>query len=214
MRAEAPLAPHLVASRQASEIEGGRRGPLWPPSAFIFTFDHCCSNRFGETGIDVPSFWAKSETRYSSSIQRYWINSGSASHCGPCCCDPIEIGLPAGKEFFIPLAVLGHPAAGQGVEPDADGAEVARAMPQPGPRRRAQALRPGQTRKLVADIVDAHIATSPLCGAAGSASLPQATAHPLPPLAEREAPHALTPCSSPRERGDPVAASSAVRASR
>jgi hypothetical protein len=50
-----------------------------PPKAPIHssTFSHCWSSRFAEIGIDVPSFWAKSETRYSSSIQQYWTNSGS-----------------------------------------------------------------------------------------------------------------------------------------
>jgi hypothetical protein len=34
------------------------------------TLAHCRSRRTAETGTAVPSFWANSETRYSSSIQR------------------------------------------------------------------------------------------------------------------------------------------------
>ncbi len=80
---------HLLPPPSFESGSGDRRrkgrATLAPFRLYSLTFDHCCSRRFAETGIDVPNFWAKSETRYSSSIQRYWINSGSASQCGPCC---------------------------------------------------------------------------------------------------------------------------------
>ena len=67
---------HFIAAQLArSGLSGAWRRPVHTRSSLA----HCCSNRFGETGIAVPSFWAKSETRYSSSIQRRRSNSGSKS---------------------------------------------------------------------------------------------------------------------------------------
>ena len=55
----------------------GRR----PRPVHVRTLAHCCSKRFGETGIAVPSFWAKSETRYSSNIHRSCRSSVSKMPC-------------------------------------------------------------------------------------------------------------------------------------
>src|SRR5689334_17964063 len=45
---------------------------------YNFTSNHCSLSRLAETGIDVLSSCAKIEMRNSSSIQRYWISTGSA----------------------------------------------------------------------------------------------------------------------------------------
>ena len=68
------------------------------------TFAHCCSSRFGETGIAVPSFWAKSETRYSSSIHRKCSNSGSTMPCDLMMPGLLQVKLPARLELLELLA--------------------------------------------------------------------------------------------------------------
>lgn len=73
---------HFGTAGAAAQISRGPRTiDAMAKEPHVRSFAHCCSNRFGETGIAVPSFWANSETRYSSSIHRRWINSASKRPC-------------------------------------------------------------------------------------------------------------------------------------
>ena len=154
MRAGAPLAPHLVASRPASEFEGGSVGHSGPLPPLLFHLRPLLLQSLRRNGNRSSKLLRKERDAILFQHPAILDQLGIGFALRAVLPEPFEVTLPMRKEFLIALAVFRDPAAVQGVEANPDGSKIPGAMPKPGPRRHAQTLRAGETRELFADIVD------------------------------------------------------------
>ena len=190
------------------------------------TRDHCCCNRFGETGIESSQLLR--EERDAILLQHPAIldQLGIGFALRPVLPNPIEMACQRGRNSSKRSQSFAIPPPGQGVEPHTNCTEISRAMPQPSSTASYSGTSGRQNAKAGRGHRRWHIAILPsppaplrgtrAAGRARGAGCP----HPLPlshpvasdrrarghgrqrKLAPDRRQTTLTPCSSPGGRGE------------